>query len=105
MRKCIAPNELEKWIQHLIITNQVHRFYISKPWKHMAKEVKESQNNECQKCKEKGRYGNADVVHHKKELRKFPRLALTKSNLICLCNSCHWAIHHPENEPVIPERW
>lgn len=32
-------------------------------------------------------------VHHKKELKDFPKLALVNSNLITLCTRCHNEIH------------
>nr|DAU50675.1 MAG TPA: HNH endonuclease bacteriophage, HNH Endonuclease, DNA.52A [Caudoviricetes sp.] len=32
-------------------------------------------------------------VHHKKELKDFPELALVNSNLITLCTRCHNEIH------------
>ena len=96
---------LTKWIQRLILTGQIHQFYISRPWRKVSGGVRREQNNECQMCKLSGRYSQADVVHHVKELRRYPHLALTESNLMCLCSSCHWDVHHPHNKAVTDERW
>lgn len=52
-------------------------------------------NNECQRCMRAGRYTPADMVHHKKEVRQHPELALELDNTECLCNPCHNR-EHPE---------
>lgn len=87
-------------------------FYKTKKWKHKRKEILKRDNNECQKCKSKGRYGKGECVHHIKHLKYRPDLALNDNNLITLCNSCHNE-EHPEKLPknklktrfISKERW
>ena len=43
----------------------------------------------CQECLSKGRCTVANVVHHIVDLVERPDLALTRSNLMSLCSSCH----------------
>lgn len=87
----------------------------------MRREVMDEHHNECQDCKEKGKYKRAVMVHHEKPLRERPDLALMKyymdeqgrkhRQLTPLCDLCHEARHperlkqnKKENEPW-PERW
>ncbi|HCO73445.1 MAG TPA: HNH endonuclease [Clostridium sp.] len=80
---------------------------LSTPWKHKRLEILYQQNNECQVCKANGLYSKADTVHHIKYLRKHPELALTDSNLMALCDNCHFEIHH-KNKPKLQlneEKW
>lgn len=89
------------------------RFYWSKEWKDKRKEILKRDNDECQRCKAKGKYHAAECVHHIKHLDKYPLLALTNSNLISLCNKCHNDVHpekleeHRKIKPKLenPERW
>lgn len=72
----------------------------------------EEQNNECQLCKSRGIYAEANTVHHIKHLKEYPWLALTKSNLMSVCRACHNELH-PEKqkykfkrkEPINEEKW
>jgi len=100
----MTQDETEKWVRGLIATGRVHLFYTSRPWRHTADEARARQHNECQACKEQGRYSPAEVVHHVKELRRYPRLALAQSNLVCLCAACHWEAHHSRRQ-ANEERW
>lgn len=105
-------NELITWINKLFKENNIHAFYVSTAWKKLRLEVLEEQNNECQMCKAKGRYRAATTVHHIKHVKEFPWLALTKSNLMCVCNECHNVLH-PEKfkykyefkKQINEERW
>lgn len=102
--------ELVEWINKLIHHHNIKAFYNSSLWEHKREEALDRDNNECQKCKDKGLYGKAQCVHHKEHVRKRPELALTLKNLISLCNSCH-DVEHPEklrNKPkpqLNVERW
>ncbi|NFF80427.1 HNH endonuclease [Clostridium botulinum] len=87
--------ELIKWITKLFNEHNIHAFYVSTAWKKLREQVLREQNYECQICKSKGKYSRASTVHHIKHLKEYPSLALTKSNLMCVCNSCH-NILHPE---------
>ncbi|MBB6214973.1 5-methylcytosine-specific restriction endonuclease McrA [Anaerosolibacter carboniphilus] len=71
------------------------KFYKSKEWLAKRSQIKIRDNNECQKCKRRGRYSKATCVHHKKHLKDYPELALTDDNLESLCDPCHNE-EHPE---------
>lgn len=103
--KTYTPAELMVWIPQLIARNDLHAFYISHAWLHLRAEVLKEQHYECQLCKEKGLYVPATNVHHKRTVREAPWLALTKSNLLCLCDECHYAIHHGQKNRWDDERW
>lgn len=106
----MTTTELVNWIKKLIQYNNIKAFYNSSYWLSKRAEALERDNNECQKCKAKGLYSEANCVHHKEHVRKRPDLALTLSNLISLCNSCHDE-EHPEklrNKPkpqLNEEKW
>jgi 5-methylcytosine-specific restriction endonuclease McrA len=87
--------ELVKWITSLIQNNNIKAFYNSALWEHKRAEALERDNNECQKCKGRGKYKRADCVHHEKHVKDRPDLALDLDNLTSLCNSCHDE-EHPE---------
>lgn len=88
------------WISQLLKENRLHDFYICKPWRHLRAEVLKEQHFECQHCKAKGQYSPATSVHHKKKLKYYPALALTKSNLEALCEDCHYKADHPESATI-----
>lgn len=94
-----------------IETNQLMKFYKSREWKALRQEALKRDNYECQSCKRKGKYSKAQCVHHLKEVKVVPLLALTLDNLECLCNRCHNK-EHDRYEAVRPverfyseERW
>lgn len=108
MKKTYPTMETEnlvKWIQILISKNRIIEFYKSTIWKRMRERALEEQNYECQRCKVKGMYTRADTVHHKKEVRKYPVLALTLSNLEAICKECHYEEHHKEKSKPTDEKW
>lgn len=120
----MSTKELVKWIEQLISINRLDKFYHSKYFKKLKKEVLREQHYECQRCREKGKLTivNEDkkrsgVIHHVKEVRLYPELALSKyyydehskqhKQLIVLCNECH-EIEHDRfsiSEPLNVERW
>lgn len=106
----MKTTELVHWIKSLIQHNNIKAFYNSGLWEEVRSKALERDNNECQKCKAKGLYGQAQCVHHKEHVKKRPDLALTLSNLISLCNSCHDE-EHPEKlrhkiKPMLnEEKW
>lgn len=99
--------ELVQWINKLIQHNNIKAFYNCSRWQHIRKEILEEQHCECQLCKAKGLYNEAVTVHHIKYVRKYPELALTKDNLIAVCEECHFNIHHKPipKEQLNVERW
>lgn len=106
------------YVKKCISDNDIHRFYIWKPWVHVRSKVLEMDHYECQDCKAKGKYTKANTVHHCNYVKKHPDLALeiwytwrgeTKRNLISLCHDCHEERHgyrKPEGKkPLTEERW
>ena len=100
-----TTQELVVWIIQLIAEDNLHAFYICKAWLHLRDEVLQEQHHECQLCKAKGLYVPATTVHHVKPVRKYPWLALTKGNLIAICEDCHYEIHHGTRKKWDDERW
>lgn len=97
--------EIVQWIDSLIRHNNIKAFYNSALWEHMRQEVLKEQHYECQICKAKGIYTEAVTVHHIKYLRQHPELALTKSNLMAVCDECHYMIHHKNKPKWNDEKW
>lgn len=48
---------------------------------------------ECQECRRLGKYHRVENVHHIKEVKDRPDLALDLDNLICLCVEHHNEVH------------
>lgn len=87
-------NKIIKYIQD----NDMLSFYRSKEWKALRKAVLKRDHNECQFfCKDRGKLTTARTVHHKKEIKLFPDLALDLDNLAAICDTCH-------NDPRIHDR-
>ena len=103
-----TPEELTIWIRAMIAhgDTRCHGFYISHAWLHIRADViREHKKDGCVLCKAKGSYAPATMVHHIKTVRAAPWLALTKSNLMPLCDDCHYDIHHPHKPQWDDERW
>lgn len=90
------------------------KFYKSRTWQKKRNEIVIRDHYECQRCKGKGKYSKADCVHHIIYLKDNPYLALENSNLVSLCNHCHYLEHNEKlnkmiesnkKEPITPERW
>lgn len=98
---------LIEWLRQ----GDVMRFYNSKEWKAVRKKARARDNFECQICKSKGKYHRVENVHHLKEVRTHPHLALTLSNLQSLCIRCHNEVHErledkeKEKKFMNEERW
>lgn len=101
------PTELVIWIKALLQHNNIKAFYNSALWEHLRHEVLDEQHHECQLCKVKGLYTEAETVHHIEPVRKRPDLALTKRNLMAVCDECHYAIHHTKEfkKQLNTEKW
>ena len=69
------------------------RFYNSKKWRKVAAAYKQERGGLCERCKAKGIYRPADIVHHKTHLThetvKNARIAYGFDNLEALCIDCH----------------
>lgn len=90
----------------MLSKNERRIFYNSGKWRNMNGYIKERDNCECQECKRQGKVSldiyekNKNdrkkiklVVHHIKELKDYPELALDEDNLETLCVECHNKIH------------
>jgi len=98
---------------------QVTKFYESKYWRRLRREVLTVDKHECQMCRSKGYYTKANVCHHVNYLKFHPELALEthykddegniKRNLVSLCHNCHELTHQSlvkeKEEPLTIERW
>lgn len=60
-------------------------FYKDSRWLKKRRDILKRDNKECQLCKQEGRVGRGECVHHIKHLRDRPDLALVDSNLTSLC--------------------
>lgn len=70
------------------------KFYRSPVWKRFRLRVLERDHYECQWCrKDKRRIVKATVVHHVKEIKDYPSLALNIDNCVSLCRECHERHH------------
>ena len=94
-------------------------WYNSEPWRSTRSAVLKADCYECQRCKERGRYSRAVLVHHVKHLKDRPDLALSiidpatgERQLVSVCKQCHEELHpesqrqfFPKEPPVTVERW
>lgn len=92
-----------------ITKGNVSYFYTSRTWRRKRKEIINRDNNECQICKRNGRVtvGTKEeplIVHHIKELKCHPELAMVNSNLLSVCNDCHENECHPNRLGEYQER-
>ncbi len=98
-----------------IIEGRVDKFYKSRLWTNCRKKALERDHYECQMCKKNPKMNKivlANTVHHIKEIRDYPHLALELDNLVSLCRACHERIHERDlikretkNKFVNEERW
>lgn len=113
----VTQDQIRQWISD----GNVLAFYVSYDWKKKRREVLAMDRHECQRCKSRGLYKRATMVHHVKHLRDRPDLALSAwdirndgtraRQLVSLCDDCHEKEHpermkqHKTNKPVTEERW
>ena len=106
---------------------EIKKFYNSKEWKRKRIDILRRDLFECQDCKQRlskaaaegirltgddAKIRPACEVHHIKELKDYPNLALEDDNLIGLCTQCH-NLRHDRNPKrfvrkkklVNEERW
>ncbi len=77
------------WLLKLIRENKLVKFYQAPAWRAVRLDSLIKYNYECQTCKRKGKYSKAQNVHHIKEVKKFPLLALDLDNTEPICIPCH----------------
>ena len=94
--------------ENIITDKEVKQFYNSKEWKRKRAKILERDHHECRDCrnriadaymngitltKSEAKIRRGCEVHHIKELREYPNLALNNDNLISLCTQCHNVRH------------
>ena len=84
----------------LLNTGRENVWYNSEPWRSTRETVLRADRYECQRCKERGRYSRAVLVHHVKHLKDRPDLALSiidpatgERQLVSVCKRCHEELH------------
>lgn len=103
------------WVRGLISKGELWRFYKTPEWQRLKAQVLMDNHYECRICKEQGKVTRYETgsdgkrrrlstVHHIKEVRKHPELALERyyidlqgtrrENLIPVCKACHNALHN-----------
>ena len=104
-------------LQDLLDTGREVVWYNSAAWKSVREAVLRMDHHECQRCKARGRYSRAVLVHHVKHLKDRPDLALSiwdgeERQLVSVCKRCHEELHpesqrqrKPSAKPVTEERW
>ena len=108
-------------LRNLIDAGEEEKFYSWKVWERLSIYVRTRlDNNECQKCKSRGKFGRAEIVHHIKHLKDRPDLALSvydpdtgERQLESRCRVCHEEDHPermrpargPAATPLTEERW
>lgn len=90
---------------------EVKAFYNSADWKYKRTCILERDHYECQDCRKRLKQAvengvtlsgwekkiwRAEQVHHIRELREHPELALDDDNLVSLCARCHNIRHGRE---------
>lgn len=119
---------LGQWIRELIEEGRIYRFYKSEEWLELRDQILFEAHYECEDCRAKGKYERAYMVHHDREVREYPELALSRTyrdengkehkQLWALCYKCHEIRHGrmfpgsngmkrepSEIEKRVPERW
>lgn len=80
-------------IKQLIKEDKLVKFYQCKEWRTLRLKALERDNYECQECKKRGKVTTSKdtklEVHHIKEVKKHPELALVLNNLKTVCVDCH----------------
>ena len=107
-------------LQDLLDAGREVVWYNSAAWKSVREAVLRMDHHECQRCKARGRYRRAELVHHVQHLQDRPDLALSvydpdtgKRQLLSVCWRCHEELHperalqprRPAAKPVTEERW
>ena len=86
-------DEFYRWLVQLIREDKLKKFYDCAKWKKLRQKAMKRDNFECQMCKKQGKYHKVNNVHHIKEVKHRPDLALDIDNLICLCVDHHNEVH------------
>lgn len=89
-------------IRELIRTGHTEEFYRDKKWRKLSERIRKEQT-ECFYCRQRGKVGANDLVHHRYELRQYPEFAYSRYytdaqgnkyiNLVAVCFACHEEQH------------
>lgn len=106
-------------LRALIQAGRKDVFYSWPEWQGLRIDVLRLDNYECQRCKARGKFAPARIVHHVQHLEVRPDLALRvwdpdtgDRQLVSVCKQCHEELH-PESQrqfrriraPLTAERW
>ena len=106
-------------LRALIQAGRKDVFYSWPEWQGLRIDVLRLDNCECQRCKARGKFAPARIVHHVQHLEIRPDLALSvwdpdtgERQLVSVCKRCH-ELEHPESlrpwakggASVTAERW
>lgn len=88
-------------------------FYRTRAWKNLAHKVLREYHGECQRCRGRGVYTPAVLVHHELDRDDFPEYELSETykdengnerqNLIPLCFRCHEEIETERGNRGVPK--
>ena len=88
-------------LEVLIAEGRHQEFYSWPQWEETRLKVLTLDHHECVRCRQRGRYTKALIVHHVHHLTDRPDLALSiydedhRRQLVSLCRACH-ELEHPE---------
>ncbi|MGG5304204.1 HNH endonuclease [Enterococcus pernyi] len=85
--------EFYRWLLQLIREDRLVKFYQSPKWRRLREKAMKRDHYECQECRRLGKYHRVENVHHIKEVKDRPDLALDLDNLICVCIEHHNEVH------------
>lgn len=107
-------------LRKLIKDGRENLFYEWPEWQKARAYALYLDRGECARCRSRGRYTKAEIVHHVQHLKDRPDLALSiydedgNRQLLSLCRACH-ELEHPErlrpawtakqSDPLTKERW
>lgn len=89
-------------LKKLILEGKVSKFYESRQWKQLSRQVIAEYHGECFLCRQQKKLTRAVLVHHVRPLREYPELAYSRTyrdkggeyiQLMPLCFECHERIH------------
>ena len=114
----ITDTQLSR-LKALLEAENENLWYNTAPWTGVRSAVLKADRYECQRCKARGRYSKATIVHHVKHLKDRPDLALSlydpdtgERQLVSVCKRCHEELHpeaqrqyRPKGKPITVERW
>lgn len=121
----LTPYTLSIWIPQLAAEKKLYKFYKTPEFQALRKQVLAANHYECEDCRAKSPtvITRATEVHHDREVKRYPELALSlyyidshgrkRKQLYALCEDCHNARHnrmghHAGDTPgatLTPERW